>query len=888
MFKAKQKFTSILVACLMMIVSLIMAVSTLVVSPQTASAADGAWTLVTDASTLAVGDQVVIVAKDSDYALSTTQNGNNRGQAAVTKSGNTIAWTSSVQELTLQAGKTSGTFAFYTGSGYLYAASSSKNYLRTETTLSANSSWAITIAADGTATVKAQGSYTRNTMQYNKNSSIFASYGSAQQAICLYKFITATSGGGDSTCEHVNQAFVRIGDTYKHILTCTDCNNAIEGATEVECNGYGEFKSNQDKTHTATGTCTDCKEAVEKTENCTFGDDNICDVCDYEATVYTLNYNVPEGVTVGMTSQTEVEGTEITLPEPSVPDNYTFVGWAEAEIDGLTEEKPNCVLGKYTVTANKTFYAVYSLFTATGGAAAYTKVTTAPADWSGNYLIVYEKLSYIFNGNTVTDVVNNYVTCTIENGTIKSNQETDAYAVEIERMDGGYAIKTTNGYIYGTSGSNKLNFGQSASLNTFSIDNGRAIITSNTSVLRFNETSGQTRFRYFKSTTYPGQEGVLYKLTAGGTTSYMTSFAECEHEYTKLDANENRTHNVVCNDCQDIIAENVDCSCENFNAYEKIDGVYQHNATGECGCGNEVVETQDCTFVDFVCEDCEYELPTYTVTYYVKDEVVETIKAHETEKITLKECTQTFGDYTFAGWTTVADTTSSEGANAAGFTYEVTGDVSFYALYTKGAAFEKVTTTEDITDGEYIIIYIDEETGAAYVFNGQDAVNGYVAGTVVGETIAVTPEVSAVTVTIAAMEGGYSNHPNDLGGETNFGITTGVYNAYRKQKNLPLQSVKYISSEEIEEIYFKKYFLASGADKISDNKLALIHFDTAVNMGVSRANNFLTLSHGNIQEYLKLRKNKYIQFANVPSPNIFLKGWLNRLCKLEKYINSHY
>ena len=141
---------------------------------------------------------------------------------------------------------------------------------------------------------------------------------------------------------------------------------------------------------------------------------------------------------------------------------------------------------------------------------------------------------------------------------------------------------------------------------------------------------------------------------------------------------------------------------------------------------------------------------------------------------------------------------------------------------------------------------------------------------------------------VLSMEGGYSNHPNDLGGETNFGITTGVYNAYRKQKNLPLQSVKYISSEEIEEIYFKKYFLASGADKISDNKLALIHFDTAVNMGVSRANNFLTLSHGNIQEYLKLRKNKYIQFANVPSPNIFLKGWLNRLCKLEKYINSHY
>ena len=141
---------------------------------------------------------------------------------------------------------------------------------------------------------------------------------------------------------------------------------------------------------------------------------------------------------------------------------------------------------------------------------------------------------------------------------------------------------------------------------------------------------------------------------------------------------------------------------------------------------------------------------------------------------------------------------------------------------------------------------------------------------------------------VLSMEGGYSNHPNDLGGETNFGITTSVYNAYRKQKNLPSQSVKHISSEEIEEIYFKKYFLASGADKITDHKLALIHFDTAVNMGISRANNFLTLSHGNFKEYLKLRKNKYIQFASVPSQNIFLKGWLNRLCKLENFINSYY
>ena len=39
-------------------------------------AEDGTWTLVTDVSTLAVGDQVVIAAKDANFAMSTTQNNN--------------------------------------------------------------------------------------------------------------------------------------------------------------------------------------------------------------------------------------------------------------------------------------------------------------------------------------------------------------------------------------------------------------------------------------------------------------------------------------------------------------------------------------------------------------------------------------------------------------------------------------------------------------------------------------------------------------------------------------------------------------------------------------------------------------------------------------------
>lgn len=149
------------------------------------------WLLVTDASTLSVGDQVVIAAVEADAALSTNQKNNNRGQANVTKSANTLTINEEVQVLTLETGNKANTLALNTGSGYLYAASSSKNYLRTETTLSDNSSWVITIS-EGVASIVAQGENTNNVMQYNQLSSLFACYGSASQgAIALYKKASA-------------------------------------------------------------------------------------------------------------------------------------------------------------------------------------------------------------------------------------------------------------------------------------------------------------------------------------------------------------------------------------------------------------------------------------------------------------------------------------------------------------------------------------------------------------------------------------------------------------------------------------------------------------------------------------------------------------------------
>ena len=72
------------------------------------------------------GDQIIIAALGYDYAMSTTQNTNNRGQVGVTKSSGGLSYDADAQIITLTTGTVSGSFGFKVGdSKYLYAPSSS-------------------------------------------------------------------------------------------------------------------------------------------------------------------------------------------------------------------------------------------------------------------------------------------------------------------------------------------------------------------------------------------------------------------------------------------------------------------------------------------------------------------------------------------------------------------------------------------------------------------------------------------------------------------------------------------------------------------------------------------------------------------------------------------
>lgn len=144
------------------------------------------YNLVTDPTTLKVGDKVIIAASNAEVALGTTQNPNNRKAEAITKVGNTVVNPgAAVQILTLEKGTQDNTCAFNTGSGYLYAASSSKNYLKIQAEIDDNASFRVSYA-DGVTTIKAKGANTHNLLKYNSSSSIFSCYSSDQVDVVIY------------------------------------------------------------------------------------------------------------------------------------------------------------------------------------------------------------------------------------------------------------------------------------------------------------------------------------------------------------------------------------------------------------------------------------------------------------------------------------------------------------------------------------------------------------------------------------------------------------------------------------------------------------------------------------------------------------------------------
>lgn len=161
-------------------------------TPNATNVGSNYYTLVEDANDLADGDAILIVS--GSKAMGTTQNSNNRASVDVTIANDAIENPTGAQKLVLV--KSGDYYFFYTGDdGYLYAASSSSNHLRTEATADQNAASTISINASKEATITFKGANTRNYIRYNSpNFSCYATGSTTGDAVKIYKEVVKPAG----------------------------------------------------------------------------------------------------------------------------------------------------------------------------------------------------------------------------------------------------------------------------------------------------------------------------------------------------------------------------------------------------------------------------------------------------------------------------------------------------------------------------------------------------------------------------------------------------------------------------------------------------------------------------------------------------------------------
>lgn len=154
---------------------------------------------------------------------------------------------------------------------------------------------------------------------------------------------------------------------------------------------------------------------------------------------------------------------------------------------------------------------------------------------------------------------------------------------------------------------------------------------------------------------------------------------------------------------------------------------------------------------------------------------------------------------------------------------------------------------------------------------------------------------------VLAMEGGWTNDPHDPGGPTNLGITLSVFAAWKgltltdANRQTLMEELKRLDAAAVRPIYRERYWIPSRAGDLPA-ALAVMHFDAAVNHGVSGAARMLqqalgvsvdgkigpqtlAAAHGQpvaevIDRYADIRRARYRSLSHFWR---FGRGWLRRV-----------
>ncbi len=248
------------------------------------------FTLYDGSRSLRIGDRVIFVAADSNYAMSTTQNSNHRGATAITKASDKLTVTTTSEPVGIftigwgvSGNSQTGQLSFRDEKGYLRVQDASSNTLGSSQTLDAYGSWGLTrYTSTNTVGLKSVGASSNNMIRYNSSNNTFACYNAGyQNSIQLYYLISESDptlyyttrfpqewcSHGESQVENAVPATCEA-DGYTGDLVCIICDKILEA-------GKGIPASDHSYAYTDLGNETHQK-------GCTFCGNTAIENCSYE------------------------------------------------------------------------------------------------------------------------------------------------------------------------------------------------------------------------------------------------------------------------------------------------------------------------------------------------------------------------------------------------------------------------------------------------------------------------------------------------------------------------------------------------------------------------------------------------------------------------------
>lgn len=167
-------------------------------------------------------------------------------------------------------------------------------------------------------------------------------------------------------------------------------------------------------------------------------------------------------------------------------------------------------------------------------------------------------------------------------------------------------------------------------------------------------------------------------------------------------------------------------------------------------------------------------------------------------------------------------------------------------------------------------------------------------------------DIKKIIPKIKQFEGGYSNHPSDRGGCTQAGVTIATFRKYYGASKT-CEDLKKLTDEQWLHIFRAGYWDRIKGDEIQSQSIANLFLDCAWGSGtvtatkkvqaclgltvdgVVGAKTLAALNGDGSTQYHKavfeklwaMRRNWFMNIAQVGNNKVFLKGWLNRLDKIK-------